>query len=345
MGDAPLPFASVAIPVRNEERAIEACLAAVIGQDYPAELLEILVVDGRSTDRTRELVEQVAAGSAVPVRLLDNPRGTTPAGLNRAIAAADGAFLVRVDGHSVPGPAYVRSCVEGAISLEAALVGGWVEPAGTNAFGRAVAAAFTSPFSMGNAVSWRRPAEPQQVASVPCGAYRLDALRRIGGFDEEQLANQDYEANFRLRQLGETVWILPDVSFRYETRDSLGRLCRQFWGYGFYKARTMAKHPASARPRHLLPSGALLVGLCLAAAAPFVGGAALVLAAGAALYAVGLATATATAGRTLDLAAVVRLPLVFAAMHASWGAGNLAGLLRWLPRRRAILTRAGLLST
>jgi glycosyltransferase involved in cell wall biosynthesis len=336
LGDGRLPFASIAIPVRNEEGSIAACLDAVLAQDYPRDRLEVIVVDGGSRDRTRARVEEVAARSDVPVRLLDNPQKTTPAGLNRAIDAARGEFLVRVDGHSVPEPRYVRRSIEGAIELGAALAGGWVDAAGTNAFGRAVAAALASPFAMGNAVSWRRPAEAREVGSVPCGAYRLDALRRIGGFDEEQLANQDYEANYRLRRAGEKVFILADVSYRYVPRDSPGALARQFLRYGFYKARTMIKHPSSIRLRHLAPATALLAVVVLAAAAPFSPLALALLAAALALYGVGLAAATALAARTLDTAAALRLPLVFATMHVCWGIGNAAGLVRWLPRRRAL---------
>jgi succinoglycan biosynthesis protein ExoA len=336
VGDAQLPYVSLAIPVRDEERSIESCLAGVLAQDYPRDRFEVLVVDGCSTDRTRELVEEIAARADVPIRLLDNPTRTTPAGLNRALAAARGEFFVRVDGHSVPAPRYVRRCVEQAVELGAALAGGWVEPVGTTPFGRAVAAAFASPFSMGNAASWRAPDAPRQVASVPCGAYRSDVLRRVGAFDEEQLANQDYELNYRIRRDGGTVWLLPDVSFRYEPRDSLRRLARQFVRYGFYKARTMVKHPQSVRPRHLVPAALIVGGVALALAAPFSASASLVLAASIVLYLLGLAAAGVRAGRSLDAAAAVRLPLVLAAMHLCWGVGSVAGLVRFVPRRRTM---------
>lgn len=345
MGDTQLPYASLAIPVRNEERSIESCLAGVLAQDYPRDRIEVLVADGGSTDRTRALVESVAARSEIPIRLLDNAAGTTPAGLNRALAAARGEFFVRVDGHSVPAPTYVRRCVEQAIELGAALAGGWVEPVGTTPFGRAVAAAFASPFSMGNPASWRPPAAPRQVASVPCGAFRSDVLRSVGGFDEEQLANQDYEANYRIRRQGGTIWILPDVSFRYEPRDSLSRLGRQFARYGYYKARTMVKHPGSIRPRHFVPAAIILCGAGLALGAPFSRSAGVVLVSSVLLYVSALLVASWLAARGLDGAAALRLPLVFAAMHLCWGAGSVAGLVRFGPRRRTMRAKVEPLST
>jgi succinoglycan biosynthesis protein ExoA len=119
-----LPFASVVIPTRNEERTIEACLRSVLAQDYPRERFEVLVVDGDSEDRTREIVERIGASADVPVRLLSNPSRSIPAALNVAIKVARGDFLVRVDGHSLPEPGYLRHCFSGNIVHDADLAGG-----------------------------------------------------------------------------------------------------------------------------------------------------------------------------------------------------------------------------
>jgi glycosyltransferase involved in cell wall biosynthesis len=332
---AALPFASVVIPTHNEERSIRACLDAVIAQDYPSAFIEVLVLDGGSGDRTRAIVEDVAARAPIPIRLMDNPARSVPAALNRALTEARGEYLVRVDAHSEPEPSYVRRSVEGNLELDADLAGGWVEAVGTTAVGRAVAVALRSPFAMGYAVSWRRPEAPREVVSLPCGSYRIASLRRIGGFDEGQKANQDYEANHRLRQAGGKIVLLPDVRFRYVTRSSLRALARQFVRYGFYKARTMAKHPSSVRPRHLVPALALLgvAGLvAVSLAVPAVWWSLLVLGA---VYLVALAVAAATAGRGLGRDALL-LPLVFATIHAAWGVGNLTGLVRWFPARRSL---------
>lgn len=331
---SPRSYASIVVPTRNEERHIGACLDAVLAQDYPHDRFEVLVVDGRSTDRTRRIVEQAAERDG-RVRLLDNPARTTPAALNAALREARGDYLVRVDAHSVPEPHYLRTLVDANVALDAALVGAWVDAAGEGAFARAVAAAFRSAFSMGSPAAWNRPSRPREVASAPCGSYDVAALRAIGGFDEGQLANQDYEANHRLRAAGGRIFIVPDVSFRYFPRDTIGALAHQFARYGFYKARTMAKHPDSIRPRHLVPAASLVL-LAVAAATAFVWApAAWAVAVAAAAYAVALAVASMLAGRTLGRAAFL-LPAVFATMHASWAVGNLAGLVRFWPGRRAL---------
>jgi glycosyltransferase involved in cell wall biosynthesis len=330
-----LPFASIAIPTRNEAKTIEACLRSLLAQDYPHDRFEILVLDGRSEDATRGLVEAVAAVADVEIRLLGNPAGSVPAALNAALREARGEYLVRVDAHSEPAPSYVRRSIEANVELGAALAGGWVRAVGTNAFGRAVAAAFASPFAMGNPASWNAPGAPRPVDSVPCGSYRVEALRGIGGFDEEQHANQDFEANYRLRAAGGSVILLPDVHFDYITRDNPAALARQFARYGFYKARTMVKHPASIRARQFVPAAGLAGAATLAALAPAWRPARVALAGGALLYAAGLAGATVVSGRRLGRDALL-LPAVFATMHASWAVGNVAGLARWVPARRRV---------
>ncbi|HVM16723.1 MAG TPA: glycosyltransferase family 2 protein [Gaiellaceae bacterium] len=334
MADSPLPFVTVAIPARNEERHLGACLDAVLAQDYPRDRFEVLVVDGASEDRTRTIAEERAARADVPLRVVENPRRVIPTAINAALREARGEYLVRVDAHSIPAPGYVRHAVEANLALGADLVGAWVEPVGTTPFTRAVAAAFRSPFGTANATSWRRPAEPVDVASAPCGSYRVAALRAIGGYDEEQLVNEDYEANVRLREAGGRVVLSPHVSFEYVPRDSFGGLVRQFFRYGFYRARTMAKHPSSVRPRHLAPAVALAALAVLAVAVAAVPAAWPLLAAVAAAYAAGVALATARSARDAGDGWPLLL-LVFPTMHVAWGLGNLLGLARWLPARRS----------
>jgi hypothetical protein len=225
--------------------------------------------------------------------------------------------------------------VEGNLALSADLVGAWVEAGATNGVSAAIGAALRSPLATGNTASWRRPDAPREVVSAPCGSYRRAALLAIGGFDEGQIVNEDYEANYRLRQAGGRVFLSPDVTFTYFPRDSLSALARQFARYGYHKARVMVKHPGSIRWRHLTPALAVAAAAALGAGAAWARPALLALAAAVALYLVGLLLAGAAARRGLGRPAIL-LPAVFATMHIAWGIGNLIGLLRWLPARRGL---------
>jgi succinoglycan biosynthesis protein ExoA len=332
MADADvLPFATVVIPARNESRTLIDCLHAILAQDYPRERFEVLLLDGLSQDDTRAVAESYAEKHGLPLRVIPNPGRSVPAALNVALDEARGGRFVRVDGHSAPAPDYLRRCVAGNDRFDADLAGGWVRAVGKTPVGRAVAVAFASPFSMGNASSWSPPEAATEVASVPCGSYRIEALRKIGGFDEGQLANQDYEANYRLRLAGGRCVLLPEVWFDYETRGSFRRLSKQFFRYGWFKARTMVKHPHSTRPRHLVPAGGLVVLVLLAVGSLFSTPALVVLLVLFVLYALVLAFAAFRADGERML-----LPPVLTTMHVSWALGNVLGLIRWLPTARRL---------
>ena len=88
MSDTPL--VTVLIPARNEEADIERCLRAVLAQDHPHDRLEVVLVDGGSTDRTADVASKVLAAGDIAWQIVDNPAGTTPSNLNAGLAVADG---------------------------------------------------------------------------------------------------------------------------------------------------------------------------------------------------------------------------------------------------------------
>ncbi|GAB4423034.1 MAG: hypothetical protein Kow0031_01370 [Anaerolineae bacterium] len=313
------------MPIRNESKYIERSLGAVLRQDYPANRLEVLLVDGRSTDATREIVGRLA-GRYANVRLLDNPAQIQAAALNVGIRAARGDIIVRVDGHTFIEPDYVSACVAHLLAGDADNVGGMMRAQGDTVVGQAVALATTSPFGIGGS-KFHYTDQMHYVDTVYLGAYWRKTLLEIGLFDEEYVINQDYELNIRLRQAGGRILLSPAVKSVYVPRGSLRGLWRQYFRYGRWKTRTLRKHPASLQWRQLaapLFVAALAVsGLLGLLVRPFrwLFGAV----AGSYLLANLLAsTIAASRGgwRYLPL-----LPLVFAALHVGWGAGFWAGLV------------------
>ena len=143
-----LPFVSVVMPIYNEAKYIRRSLGAVLAQDYPAQRLEVFVVDGGSTDATRDIVAQMSA-RYTNVRLLDNRDKIQAAGLNVGIRAAQGDIIVRVDGHTFIEPDYVRACVQHLVAGDAENVGGMMQAQGDTFVGQAIALATTSPFGIG----------------------------------------------------------------------------------------------------------------------------------------------------------------------------------------------------
>lgn len=319
------PLVTVVMPVRNEGAYIRRSLEAVLAQDYPQECLEILVVDGMSEDGTREFIYEQQK-SHPHVRLLDNPGKIVPKGLNVAITNAKGEIFVRVDGHCVIAPDYVRRCVEVLQHEPVAGVGGPMETIGETPVAKSIALAMSSPFGVGNSAFRIQVNKRQYVDTIPFPAYRMNTLREAGPFDETLVRNQDDEYNYRLRAMGGKLLLVPDVRSKYYSRSSLGSLWRQYFQYGFYKVRVLQKHPTQLSLRQFIPPAFIggLLGLSVLSlfAETFRYG----------LLGFVLIYSVLNLGTSLILSArqgwehILRLPLAFAILHVAYGLGFWAGL-------------------
>jgi succinoglycan biosynthesis protein ExoA len=249
------PTVTVGLPVLNEEPYIAACLDAVMRQSY-ANIIEVLVADGGSSDRTREIVAASADGR---VRLLENPRRIRPAGLNVVIGAATGDIFVRVDARTLIATDYVERCVGALETTEAAMVGGPMRFTASTPAERGIRAAMTSRLGAGPAQFRREQGEGRFVDTVYLGAYRVETVRRLGGYDELFGGNEDAELAWRARKAG-GVYLDPAIASTYAVREGLGPLWRQFRRYGRARAITIRKHPRSLSARQLAVP-ALVVGL------------------------------------------------------------------------------------
>jgi succinoglycan biosynthesis protein ExoA len=318
---------TVIVPARNEEAFIARCLDSILAQDEPN--LQVVVVDGGSTDRTAEIVSAFADRDP-RVELVSTGPSTIPRSLNAALAAARGRWLVRVDAHATIPPGYVRRAVEHLSSGRWGGVGGRKDGLGVTPAGRAIAAALGSRFGVGDSV-YHYGTEPQEIDHVPYGTYPTELLRQVGGWDERlSTANEDYELDYRLRRRGHRLLFDPGLTISWLTRQSLRDLFVQYRRYGRGKAEVARIHPESLRPRHL--AAPVLVAWLVGAAVLAAGRRPTWAVAAAAPYAAGLAVAGAAAGRTLEDRRARRLvPVAFAAMHVGWGLGfweGLAGALR-----------------
>ena len=321
------PFVTVVMPVRDEERYIERSLGAVLAQDYPPERMEILVADGMSVDRTRELVADLGRGRGV--RVIDNPRRIVATGLNAAIREARGEVIVRVDGHCEVPAHYVRRSVELLAEHEGdgvAGVGGPVETVGETPLARVIAHAMSSHFGVGGSAFRTGRARPVHADTVPFPAYPRTVLEEAGPYDEELVRNQDDEYNYRLRGAGKKLLLVPELRSRYWSRATLGSLWRQYFQYGFYKVRVMRKHPWQMQLRQFVPPlfvAALVVALLLA---PWTLVGRGLLAGLVGLYVAGNLVATLVSVRGVEVRYLPVLPAAFAALHFGYGSGFLWGL-------------------
>lgn len=314
------PLVSVVIPARNEEASIRHCLESILAQDYTN--FEILVVDGDSDDATAEIVSQMAAEDD-RITLIHNPDRVIPKSLNLALDRAKGVYLVRVDAHAAIPPEYVGVAVSLLSTGRWGGVGGRKDGVGRTPAGRAIALAMASPFGVGGS-KYHYGETAEVVDHIPFGCYVIEKARKLGGWDERLLVNQDFEFDYRMRQAGEELLFDPRLSIDWECRQTVGDLWRQYVRYGGGKAKVLAMHPSSASLRHLAVPGyvAALAGALLAAPWTRTPLKALLVP-----YASFLALGVARISRRTDDPAVRRwIGPSLAAMHIGWGVGFLKNL-------------------
>ena len=237
-----------------------------------------------------------------------------------------------MDAHTHYPSAYIARGVERLQSGDVAWVAGAPIPAGAGNWSRRVSIALRSPLGVGGSPKWVSAGETELDTGVFGGVWHRTTLERLEGWDEGWAVNEDSELAARFRAEGMRIVGLPELAARYIPRDSLRGLARQYARYGFYRAKTARRHPASMRPSLWLPPG-LVVTLAAAVAAPRpVRGLAR---AGIAVYAATVLAGSACA-REAGPGDRAALPIVFATMHVSWGAGFLAGAARFGPPFAAV---------
>ncbi|MEP6624941.1 MAG: glycosyltransferase family 2 protein [Acidimicrobiia bacterium] len=244
------PPVTVVLPTRDERAHIRDCLDTLLAQDYPGPL-EILVVDGGSTDGTPTIAGRVDAR----VRVIDNPRVTAAAAMNLGVAEARTDLVVRADAHALYAPDYVRMSIESLLEGDMAVVGGPMRPVGITPFGRAVAAITSSPLGVGPG-RFHYARERAEVDTVYLGAFDKHTIIEAGGYDEHELqwAAEDQELNLRIRAGGGRIVVDPAIKSWYFPRETPSALWRQYFNYGRCKASTLAKHGRLPHWRPLVPA-------------------------------------------------------------------------------------------
>jgi glycosyltransferase involved in cell wall biosynthesis len=276
-----------------------------------------------SQDATRSVI--AAYADAYNVKLVDNASRTTPSGLNAAIDASSGVVIVRCDAHSILPHDYVSEAVEVLQRTGAANIGGIQRAVGVQPMQRAIAAAMSTPFGVGDA-RFHTGGPEGPVDTVYLGVFLRTALDAIGGFDETLIRNQDYELNYRLRKNDGEIWFDPSLEVIYRPRKSLRSLGKQYFGYGRWKRVVVKRHPRSLQWRQLV-APAFVVGIGLSAVVFAFGYHAIALAIPGAYLVANITASLIELVRRKD-AAMLLLPSAFLTMHLSWGIGFLipAGL-------------------
>ena len=321
-----MPAVAVVMPVLNEENYLEAAVLAILSQDYEGPIQVVLAL-GPSTDRTNEVAARICAGDS-RVSSVPNPSGSTPEGLNAALAATTQEIVVRVDAHSELSDGYIRLAVETLQRTGADNVGGIMGARGVTKFEKAVAAAMTSPLGVGSA-SFHTGGTEGPAETVYLGVFERSALERVGGYDPAFTRAQDWEMNYRIRTTGGTVWFNPDLFVTYRPRPNIFKLAKQYFEYGSWRHEVMRRHPDTRRTKSALRYFAPPLAVALIVIGKILGSIGLVM--GNALiwgyiFPLGYLALTLVSSFTLVKRArsgALWLPIVLMTMQISWGIGFL----------------------
>lgn len=254
---------TVICPIYNEEKYIARCIESIIVQDYPKDDLEVLFIDGMSTDRTREIVAEYQTSYPF-IRLLDNPKKIVPCAMNIGIKVAKGEIIIRLDGHALYPNNYFSQLVEWHKKLPNAWnVGGVCDTKVVNSTpeSEAIAKVMSDKFGVGNS-TFRTGANKEylKVDTVPFGAYKSFVFDKIGLYNEQLVRVQDFELNKRVAHAGGTIYMVPAIHCTYIPRDNYKAFAknRYLTGYWVIKTCFITKTTKNLGLRHFIPAGFVL---------------------------------------------------------------------------------------
>jgi succinoglycan biosynthesis protein ExoA len=309
----------VVIPVLNEEKHIEACLNSLLnGGDRRIADADFVVVDGGSTDRTRDILEGLRA--ACPrLAVIDNRERLQSAGVNRAVKAmgAGKRVLVRCDAHAIYPENYVMRVADSLVRRPGfASIATPMDAEGETCFQRANAFIVDTPLGSGGSAH-RGGARSMEVDHGHHAGFDMATFVRIGGYDPDFSHNEDGEYDQRLRAAGGRIWLDADIRVRYTPRATVRALAKQYFNYGKGRARNLLKHGGRPKLRQLIPQATLVLcvlGLALAPFEPLTLLAPLT-------YVATLALVSVLVAIRLRSACGLLAGLASGTMHMSWAAG------------------------
>jgi len=326
---------SLIIPCRNEELFISKCLDSIISQDYPKEKMEILVVNGMSEDRTREIVEEYSKKYS-DLKILENPKKITPAAMNIGIKAAGGAIIIKMDAHSTYEKDYVSKCVKYLQEWEkrgAYGVGGIIKtlPSENTLFAKAIAVCLSHPFGAGFSYFRIGTKKPRWVDTVAFGCYRKEIFDKIGPYNEKAERIEDIEFNSRIRKAGGRILLVPEIVAFYYPKSNLSDFFKHNFSDGFWITYPLKFRIRIFSLRHLIPvffvSSLLITGL-LGGFFPIVFRLFLFIIS--LYFLINVCFSAEVGASKKDFRYLFLMPIVFAIRHIGYGLGSIFGLLKLL---------------
>lgn len=320
---------SIIIPVYNEEKFIEETIMSIENQTYDKSKIEVIVVDGMSTDKTLEIVAKLKENLSIDIKIEINRKRIAPCAMNIGIKSATGNVIVRIDGHSYMDKNFISEAIKYIESRNIDCVGGPIETINDSFIGEAISIAMSCPFGVGNA-KFRYSDEETFVDTLAFGAYKKDVFDRVGLFDEELVRNQDDEFNLRVIRSGGKILLTPRIKSYYYSRSSLKKLWKQYFQYGYWKVRVIQKHKIPSSIRQLVPVTFVSTLGILSICSIFSNISKVSLIGILSVYFLCSLMFSILSCKSRSKKFILILPLIFLILHLSYGIGFLNGILDFI---------------
>lgn len=242
---------SIIVPILNEEKYIEKFLDSVLNQDYPKEYLEIILVDGMSSDSTVKIIENYIKKYDF-IKLCRNQNKTVQYALNIGIENSNGEYIIRMDAHASYAHDYISKCIEYIKKTGTQNVGGPTIVKGFSNTQKVIAAAYSSSFALGGSNHYDKNFEGY-TDTVSWGCFKRDYLVSIGMYDERLPRSEDDDLNFRINKSGGKIYITPKIKSEYYPKENFTKLFKQYYNYGVWKVAVSKKHGRPLKLIHLIP--------------------------------------------------------------------------------------------
>ncbi|MDH4262405.1 MAG: glycosyltransferase family 2 protein [Spirochaetia bacterium] len=327
---------SVIIPCLNEEKYITKCLDSVIHSDYPFSQMEIFVIDGMSSDKTRELI-QTYTDQYKNIKLVLNPQKTAPAAMNLGIKSSQGEYIIRLDAHAVYPVDYISKLIYWHKKLNAQNVGGiWnIEALNKNKKSLSICTILTDKFGVGNALFRIGTQDVTEVDTVPFGCYRRSTFEEYGYYNEKLVRNQDIELNKRIKQGGGTIFLIPEIISTYYARETFAALAKNNYANGFWNILTVyyTKNFKSLSLRHFIPL-IFILSLIIPAGLSFISLYLLLISCCSLLvYLIVILVRSVSLYYKNRKTGILMLLTSFVVLHFSYGFGSLSGIAAFVKRK------------
>lgn len=323
-----LPFVSALLVTRNEQDYIQSALMSYIKQSYPKDRYEVIVIDGESTDRTVDIIEEIKKKyetDEFKISVLNNPKRILASGWNIGIKAARGEYVIRIDAHAKAYPDFIQKSVETMIRINAVCVGGKLITKTIQDSNEAIAKVFSSSFGVGNS-SFRVSDNAGYVDTAVYGLYRKSIFEEAGYFDEKYARNQDLQMHSRIRRRGGKFYFNPEIRCEYYARNTIKKMIGQAFGNGKWNMTLLKEDPAGLSIRHLVPF-AFVIFLVIAS----LGGIAfkplwiLELCVISIHLVLGLYFGRKSGAQGCEM---LQMPILFLLFHLAYGSGSLVGIFK-----------------